>query len=206
VSTTRAPGYVGSAIEQKNGRVEAHALLWSAKANSVIAVTRLVPIPPVPAAGDDGLAPQPIASTVSVVIVIVIGVAADKDVVGEEAAVMEVVVVIMPVPRLPISVAVTIPSAQIAIVGKATIAAAKLPSCHSRTGESRATAPCTTASHHTPTAHMAAEGCTAASAAESGMASAESTSAHVAATTTSSPAAMSDEDDGAVMDGTCSVL
>jgi hypothetical protein len=160
---------------------------------------------------------------------------------------MEIVIVIVPIPGLPIAMAAipslpismtAIPRSPIAIVGKAAIAptwelgaAIELPTSHSRTGKSRTAAPWATASH---TLHMAAEsGATTATAAEGGtataaegrtatatttaaeggMASAAPTpaaaavaTAATASTTTSASTAMSDEDDGAVMDGTNSVL
>lgn len=91
----------------------------------------MIPVPPIRATRDRGLALQPIAAT-SIIIIVIIGIAANKDVV-HEAVVMEmvIVIVIVPIPGLPIATAAipslpifmtAIPRSPIAIVGKAAIA------------------------------------------------------------------------------------
>jgi hypothetical protein len=107
----------------KRRRPKPTPFLTAPSAKLVIAVAGLSPVQPIGAAGDGSSALQPVAVVVAVRIMVVVGIAADEEVV-HEASIVEVVIVIVAIPSLPITAAV-IARLPIAIVGKAIVGPAR---------------------------------------------------------------------------------
>jgi len=155
--------------------------------SSVVVRTSIVPVPPVGASGDQSLTPQPPTTVITVTIVVV---ARPPPQSNSDEPVVEVIVVVMyevimvAMPRI-----VAMPHPGPTVPGHVTA----VPATTTGAGEVGAT-------HAANTKATPGE----VTSSEVAAASTKSAPAHVA--TTTSPAAMSDEDDGTLRDGTYSVL